>query len=62
MDRRTMKKHILLLALSKLEQMQTIRRLHELELILDKEPTLAQFNRFNDVLEQMSLDAESKLD
>lgn len=61
MNAREMKKHILLLALTKLEELQTTSRLYELELILDKEPTMAQFNRFNTVLEQMSLEAESKI-
>lgn len=56
-----MKKHILLLALETLQRSET-SKLFELELILDKKPTMAQFNRFNRVLEQMILEAESKLD
>jgi hypothetical protein len=61
MDRREMKKHILYFALWNFDNMSPSDQREELKLILDKEPTLAEFARFHDLLQKMVENASSKL-
>jgi hypothetical protein len=61
MDRREMKKHIAYLALAKLNQLDINAKMYELELIIDKVPSLKQLSRFERLLQEMVENAESKL-
>ena len=64
MDKRKLKKHIQYLALMRLNQMPYSQVEYELGLILDSDsdPSKAQILRFQILLEEMLVNAESKLD
>lgn len=62
MDKRTLKKHIAYLALSKLYALDPSEQMYELTLILDKDPSSAAASRYYRILQDMVENAESKLD
>ena len=59
MDKREMKKELLVLAFKHFER--TGSKLYELSLILDRDPTIAELKRFEKVLQQLVENARKKL-